>query len=233
MSTLKPIYVQYAEEAVHARHNRNFQVLASAASNLYNHFVHNPKDYINVESPLAVGSIFASCLGYQEPDEDIQEVRAENAIYCLTQSVESQNEVNRNLSAAYLFLVFSIFRKYTWQRMMKLFGAPELCMNMRDCTYFSLPKDVQAYILESDMNTDAKFNCVLSYLEQLMSEHAVLYLDLNEEKNTLEVVAEKTKKLQELNINKDSLYLKTGKTILAFLYEDIKSDIMQYINYNN
>ena len=108
MSTLKPIYVQYAEEAVHARHNRNFQVLASAASNLYNHFVHNPKDYINVESPLAVGSIFASCLGYQEPDEDIQEVRAENAIYCLTQSVESQNEVNRNLSAAYLFLVFSI-----------------------------------------------------------------------------------------------------------------------------
>lgn len=113
MSTLKPIYVQYAEEAVHARHNRNFQVLASAASNLYYHFVHNPKDYINVESPLAVGSIFASCLGYQEPDEDIQEVRAENAIYCLTQSVESQNEVNRNLSAAYLFLVFSIFRKYT------------------------------------------------------------------------------------------------------------------------
>ena len=230
MSTLKPIYVQYAEEAVHARHNRNFQVLASAASNLYNHFVPNPKDYINVESPLAVGSIFASCLGYQEPDEDIQEVRAENAIYCLTQSVESQNEVNRNLSAAYLFLVFSIFRKYTWQRMMKLFGAPELCMNMRDCTYFSLPKDVQAYILESDMNTDAKFNCVLSYLEQLMSEHAVLYLDLNEEKN---IFMTQLAKLQELNINKDSLYLKTGKTILAFLYEDIKSDIMQYINYNN
>ena len=230
MSTLKPIYVQYAEEAVHARHNRNFQVLASAASNLYNHFVHNPKDYINVESPLAVGSIFASCLGYQEPDEDIQEVRAENAIYCLTQSVESQNEINRNLSAAYLFLVFSIFRKYTWQRMMKLFGAPELCMNMRDCTYFSLPKDVQAYILESDMNTDAKFNCVLSYLEQLMSEHAVLYLDLNEEKN---IFMTQLAKLQELNINKDSLYLKTGKTILAFLYEDIKSDIMQYINYNN
>ena len=230
MSTPKPIYVQYAEEAVHARHNRNFQVLASVASNLYNHFVHNPKDYINVESPLAVGSIFASCLGYQEPDEDIQEVRAENAIYCLTQSVESQNEVNRNLSAAYLFLVFSIFRKYTWQRMMKLFGAPELCMNMRDCTYFSLPKDVQAYILESDMNTDAKFNCVLSYLEQLMSEHAVLYLDLNEEKN---IFMTQLAKLQELNINKDSLYLKTGKTILAFLYEDIKSDIMQYINYNN
>lgn len=230
MSTLKPIYVQYAEEAVHARHNRNFQVLASAASNLYNHFVHNPKDYINVESPLAVGSIFASCLGYQEPDEDIQEVRAENAIYCLTQSVESQNEVNRNISAAYLFLVFSIFRKYTWQRMMKLFGAPELCTNMRDCTYFSLPKDVQAYILESDMNTDAKFNCVLSYLEQLMSEHAVLYLDLNEEKN---IFMTQLAKLQELNINKDSLYLKTGKTILAFLYEDIKSDIMQYINYNN
>lgn len=230
MNTLKPIYVQYAEEAVHARHNRNFQVLASAASNLYNHFVHNPKDYINVESPLAVGSIFASCLGYQEPDEDIQEVRAENAIYCLTQSVESQNEVNRNLSAAYLFLVFSIFRKYTWQRMMKQFGAPELCMNMRDRTYFSLPKDVQAYILESDMNTDAKFNCVLSYLEQLMSEHAVLYLDLNEEKN---IFMTQLAKLQELNINKDSLYLKTGKTILAFLYEDIKSDIMQYINYNN
>lgn len=113
---------------------------------------------------------------------------------------------------------------------MKLFGAPELCMNMRDCTYFSLPKDVQAYILESDMNTDAKFNCVLSYLEQLMSEHAVLYLDLNEEKN---IFMTQLAKLQELNINKDSLYLKTGKTILAFLYEDIKSDIMQYINYNN
>ena len=210
MSTLKPIYVQYTEEAVHARHNRNFQVLASAASNLYNHFVHNPKDYINVESPLAVGSIFASCLGYQEPDEDIQEVRAENAIYCLTQSVESQNEVNRNLSAAYLFLVFSIFRKYTWQRMMKLFGAPELCMNMRDCTYFSLPKDVQAYILESDMNTDAKFNCVLSYLEQLMSEHAVLYLDLNEEKledlsKKDKVVSKYMETLEEASAEQDSM----------------------------
>jgi len=230
MSTFKPIYVQYAEKAVQARHNRNFQALASAAGKLYNHFVHNPKDYINIESPLAVGSIFASCLGYQEPDDDIQEVRAENAIYCLAQGIESKDEVVRNQSVAYLFLVFSVFRKYSWQRMMKLFGAPELCMNMRDSTYFSLPKDVQTYILESDMNTDEKFNCVLSYLEQLTSEHTVLYLDLNEEKN---IFMTQLAKLQKLNINKDSLYLKTGRTILAFLFKDIKSDIMQYINYNN
>lgn len=32
MNTLKPIYVQYAEEAVHARHNRNFQVFIQRES---------------------------------------------------------------------------------------------------------------------------------------------------------------------------------------------------------
>lgn len=230
MNTPKHIYVQYAEEAIQARHDRDFLALESAASKLYNHFVHNPKDYINMDSSLAVGSIFASSLGYQEPDDDIQEVRAENAIYCLVPGISSKTESVKSSSVAYLFLVFSVSRKYTWQRMMKLFGAPELLMNMRTSTYFSLPEDVRAYILKSDMNTDTKFNSVLSYLEQLMSDNILLYLDLNEEKS---IFITQLAKLQESNINQDSLYLKTGKTILEFLFEDIKSDIMQYINYNN
>lgn len=230
MNTFKPIYVQYAEEAVHARHNRDFQKLANAAGKLYNHFVHNPKDYINIEMPLAVGSVFASCLGFKELDEDIQEVRAENAIYCLAECVESKDDIVRNSSVAYLFLVFSIFRKYIQQKMMKLFGASELGISMCTNTYFALPEDVCTYIVNSNMNTDEEFNCVLSYLAQFVSETTVLYLDLIEERN---IFTDQLEKIKRLNLYKDDLYLKTGKTIFSFIFEDVKSDIIQYINYNN
>ena len=57
---------------------------------IYNYFVHNPGEILKLDNPLLFGKIFQVCLGFQEPDEDIQEVRAENAFICFSQALKSE-----------------------------------------------------------------------------------------------------------------------------------------------
>lgn len=230
MSNVKPIYVQYADEADMARKSRDFQTLEQSASNLYNHFVHCPKDYNKMEEPFVVGSVFATCLGFQEPDEDIQEVRAENAVLCLFDGINTIDEADKNISVSYLFLVFSVFRKYLWQRVMRLFGATELGVNIPGFTFFSLPSDVQSFIVEERLTTSALFDCVLMYLARFTSDETVKYLDLNEEKNAY---LSHLDRIQSANVANRAMCEKTGKIVLEKVFENIKEDIIKYIQYNN
>ena len=45
------------------------------------------------------------CLGFQEPDEDIQEVRAENAFICLSQALKSEKSNVHDEAAARLMML--------------------------------------------------------------------------------------------------------------------------------
>ncbi len=72
---------------------QDYSGLERYGAEIYNYFVHNPNEILQLENPLLIGKIFQVCLGFQEPDEDIQEVRAENAFICLSQALKS-DEVN-------------------------------------------------------------------------------------------------------------------------------------------
>ena len=73
---------------------------------VYNFFVHNPCEILRLDSPLLIGKVFQVCLGFQEPDEDIQEVRAENAFLCFSQALKSDKvNVHDEASARLMMLL--------------------------------------------------------------------------------------------------------------------------------
>ena len=73
---------------------------------IYNYFVHNPSEILNLDNPLLIGKIFQVCLGFQEPDEDIQEVRAENAFMCFSQALKTdRTNVHDEASARLMMLL--------------------------------------------------------------------------------------------------------------------------------
>ena len=73
---------------------------------IYNFFVHNPGDILELDNPLLIGKVFQVCLGFQEPDEDVQEVRAENAFLCFSQALNSDKvNVHDEASARLMILL--------------------------------------------------------------------------------------------------------------------------------
>lgn len=85
---------------------RDYSGLEQHGNEIYNYFVHNPDELLKLDSPLLIGKVFQVCLGFQEPDEDIQEVRAENAFLCLSQALESdKTNVHDEASARLMMLL--------------------------------------------------------------------------------------------------------------------------------
>ena len=85
---------------------QDYSILEQHGCNIYNYFVHNPSELLNLDSPLLIGKVFQVCLGFQEPDEDIQEVRAENAFLCFSQAIKSnKTNVHDEASARLMMLL--------------------------------------------------------------------------------------------------------------------------------
>lgn len=80
--------------------------LEQHGKDVYNYFVHNPSEILKLDNPLLIGKVFQVCLGFQEPDEDIQEVRAENAFLCFSQALNSDKvNVHDEASARLMMLL--------------------------------------------------------------------------------------------------------------------------------
>lgn len=84
---------------------RDYSGLEQHGKEIYNYFVHNPSEILKLENPLLIGKIFQVCLGFQEPDEDIQEVRAENAFICFSQAMKSDKSNVHDEAAARLMML--------------------------------------------------------------------------------------------------------------------------------
>lgn len=84
---------------------QDYSTLEQYGNELYNHFVHKPTDLLNLDSPLLIGKIFHVCLGFQEPDQDIQEVRAENAFLCFSEALKSSEQSLHDEAAARLMML--------------------------------------------------------------------------------------------------------------------------------
>lgn len=79
---------------------QDYSTLEQHANAIYNYFVHNPSELLTIDSPVLIGKIFQVCLGFQEPDPDIQEVRAENAFLCFSKALDSKKQNVHDEAAA-------------------------------------------------------------------------------------------------------------------------------------
>lgn len=84
---------------------QDYSGLEQYGGQVYNYFVHNPVEILNLDNPLLIGKVFQVCLGFQEPDEDIQEVRAENAFLCFSQALKSDKANVHDEAAARLMML--------------------------------------------------------------------------------------------------------------------------------
>lgn len=85
---------------------QDYSGLERHGNELYNYFVHNPGELLNLDSPLLIGKFFQVCIGFQEAEEDIQEVRAENAFLCFSQALTSnKTNVHDEASARLMMLL--------------------------------------------------------------------------------------------------------------------------------
>lgn len=91
---------------------QNYSALSQHSDYIYNYFVHKPSELLNIDKPLLIGKIFQACLGFQEPDQDIQEVRAENAFLCLSRALKSDIQTVHDEAAARLIMLLIQWQKY-------------------------------------------------------------------------------------------------------------------------
>ena len=84
---------------------QDYATLEMYGNEIYNYFVHNPADILKLDSPLLIGKIFQACLGFQDPDQDIQEVRAENAFLCFSLALKSEKRNVHDEAAARLMIL--------------------------------------------------------------------------------------------------------------------------------
>lgn len=91
---------------------QDYSTLERHANEIYNYFVHKPSELLNIDSPLLIGKIFQVCLGFQEPDQDIQEVRAENAFLCLSKALNSEKQNVHDEAAARLMMLLIQGQRY-------------------------------------------------------------------------------------------------------------------------
>lgn len=73
---------------------------------IYNHFDQNPDEILRLDNPLLIGKVFQLSLGFQESDEEKQNVRAENAFLCFLQALNSdRNNVHDEACARMMMLL--------------------------------------------------------------------------------------------------------------------------------
>ncbi len=102
----------YATVAWAAFGAQDYSGLEQYGTNIYNYFVHNPEEILRLDNPLLIGKIFQVCLSFQDVDEDIQEVKAENAFLCFSQALKSDKLNVYDEASARLMMLLIVSQKY-------------------------------------------------------------------------------------------------------------------------
>lgn len=203
---------------------KDYRSLEQHGGDVYNYFVHHPGDILNLNDPLLIGKVFQVCLGFQEPDEDIQEVRAENAFLCFAQALKSNKASIRDEAAARLMILLIRDQKH-------LIGKVEqACRSEHASPYFISPLEILEDGLPMDlpMATNTKMLFTAYYIYQTMSDEANVG---SEFVNTDEWnVYQKVKKhiLDNCNQLRNTLperKVELGKIVFDKIYERLRKDI--------
>ncbi len=104
--------------------------LENHGASIYNYFVHHPAELLNLDYPLLIGKVFQVCLGFREPDIDIQEVRAENAFVCFMQALKKGNQSVQDEASARIMMLLIFDQKFLLDRVDKVFSHDSSIMGI-------------------------------------------------------------------------------------------------------
>lgn len=219
-----------AIQALTAFQTQNYSELERLGSNIYNFFVHNPGDILNLENPLLVGKVFHVCLGFQEPDEDIQEVRAENAFICFSQVLESSNCAIHDEACARLMMLLIREQRH-------LVGKVEqACRNENASPYdfFAILDDGLPGDMPMAANTKMLFTAYYLY-NSIKDKNGVCnrFVDPNEINIFEEVRSHIIENCQLLTNTTSDRKIELGQIVLEKICDRLRKDIQLYMDSMN
>ncbi len=138
---------------------QDYSGLEKYGNEIYNYFVHSPAKILKLDNPLLIGKVFQICLGFKEPDKDIQEVRAENAFICFSQALKSNKTNIHDEASARLMMLLIQYQMYL-KNQVELAYQNESVNPYNIFSVFNngLPKDMPA-----DSNTKMLFTSYYLY----------------------------------------------------------------------
>lgn len=207
---------------------QNYAALEKHGSEVYNYFVKNPIEILKLDDSLLIGKVFQACLGFQESDEDFQEVRAENAFICFSQALKL-NKINIHDEACARLMLLLIRDKR------HLIGKVEQsCRNELANPYDVL--DVWGFDEPADMpmSTDTKMLFTAYYLYNSIIDKANVKNEFvnDAEKTTYENVKKHILiNCIQLQNTSPERKIELGNIVFDKICKKLKDDVIKYSEY--
>lgn len=206
---------------------QDYSTLEKHAKEVYNYFVHKPSELLNIDSPLLIGKVFHICLGFREPDEDIQEVRAENAFLCFSQALNSDRSNVHDEATARLMMLLINERRH-------LSGYVErACQNenVNPYSFWGMLNDGMPDDMPMATNTKMLFTAYYLYNE-IISKANVNdeFVNTNERNTFIAVKNHVLDNCNQLSRTPASRKIELGKIVFDKICKKLHKDIQDYSN---
>lgn len=206
---------------------QDYSTLEKHAKEVYNYFVHKPSELLNIESPLLIGKVFHVCLGFREPDEDIQEVRAENAFLCFSRALNSdRSNVHDEASARLMMLLVNEQRH--------LSGYVErACQseNVNPYSFLGMLNDGMPNDMPMATNTKMLFTAYYLYNEIIGKANVNdEFVNSNERNTFIAVKNHVLDNCNQLSRTPASRKIELGKIVFDKICRKLHKDIQDYSN---
>lgn len=203
----------------------DYRSLEEHGKYIYNYFVHNPNEILKLDTPLLIGKIFQVCLGFQEPDNDIQEVRAENAFICFLQAIKSDKPNVHDEALARLMILLIKEQKYLIDK------VEQSCRNKNINPYNPLSFLSDGLPSDMPMATNTKMLFTAYYLYSCIinkgnvSDEFVNIIEKNMYKNVEEHIISNC---NQLNNTSSERKIELGRIVFEKICKKLKDDIEMY-----
>lgn len=204
---------------------QDYRSLEEHGKYIYNYFVHNPNEILKLDTPLLIGKIFQVCLGFQEPDNDIQEVRAENAFICFSQAIKSDKPNVHDEALARLMILLIKEQKYLIDK------VEQSCRNKNINPYNPLSFLSDGLPSDMPMATNTKMLFTAYYLYSCIinkgnvSDEFVNIIEKNMYKNVEEHIISNC---NQLNNTSSERKIELGRIVFEKICKKLKDDIEMY-----
>ena len=204
---------------------QDYSSLEQYGNYVYNYFVHNPKEILKLDDPLLIGKVFQVCLGFQEPDEDIQEVRAENAFLCFSQALKSEMTNIHDEASARLMMLLIRDQRYLKNK------VEHACQNeyanphsFFDMINGNLPDD-----MPMATNTKMLFTAYKLY-DSIIDKTSVIneFVNANERSVYENVKCHVLNNCRQLNTPSSDRIIELGRVVFEKICERLRKDIFLY-----
>lgn len=206
---------------------QNYSALEQHGQAVYNYFVHHPKAILSLDNPLLIGKVFHACLGFKEPDEDIQEVRAENAFICFSQALNSDKANVHDEASARLMMLLIGEQKHLKNK------VEHACQNEHANPYsmFGMLSDGLPMDMPMATNTKMLFTAYYLYNGIINKENVINEFAISHEKNNFVYVKNHIlDNCRQLDNSTSQRKIELGKIVFDKINERLIKDINLYAN---